>query len=443
MNKFSISGLRGVVDASLTREIIESYVHAYMHVMRPSRIVLAMDTREHCPRIKKWVHEILKQYACNIIDIGITPTPTAQYMTRTLDVDGGIMITASHNPPEYNGLKFFIENGRYISEQAVHQISQMQDSAHEPFITGSGDYEQIDNAHRMHVDHVLKAIDVEAVQKAQLRVVCDPDGGTGAFVNPYLMEKLGVTLHSIYGEPSPTFPRGTEPTPENLVDLGQAVIAHEANIGFAQDPDADRLALVDEEGGAIGEEYTLTLVTDYLLSRHTEGVPIVVTNLSTSRMMDDVAEKHGATLVRTKIGEMHVADGIEKHEALIGGEGNGGIMWPRVSLGRDSIAGMALMCEYLAVTQKKLSELVSDRPSYVVIKEKKEVTDRKDISLLLNRVREAFIGETIDETDGVKVIFGQGWIHVRASNTEPIVRIFAEAPTEDMAREWVEQVMGL
>lgn len=443
MNKFSISGLRGIFGESLTREVIEMHVHAYMHAVRPQALVIGMDTRAHGPEIRTWVYDILDTYSITTYDIGIIPTPTAQFMTRTLSVDGGIMITASHNPPEYNGLKFFAHDGRYISEDVLGSIESLLNTDIQPISLGEGERHTISNAHEQHVDHVLQAIDIDVIKDAQLSVVCDPDGGAGAFINPILMEKLGVTVHHIYGEPSPTFPRGTEPTPENLADLGKAVREYNAHIGFAQDPDADRLALVDERGTPIGEEYTLTLVTDYILSRHTGDTPTIVTNLSTSRMMDDVADKHGAQLVRTKIGEMHVAQGIEESNALIGGEGNGGIMWPRVSWGRDSIAGMALMCEYLASSQKSVSQLVADRPSYHVVKEKKTVTDRDDIEKLISAVRHHFSDYSCDETDGIKIIFENGWLHVRASNTEPIVRIFAEAPTQDMAQQWVDEVMGL
>ncbi|MCD8494765.1 MAG: phosphoglucosamine mutase [Candidatus Pacebacteria bacterium] len=443
MNKFSISGLRGIFGESLTREVIEQYTHAYMHTVKPTRIVLGMDTRAHCPQIYTWVTAVLEKYQCAIIDIGVIPTPTAQFMTRTQDVDGGIMITASHNPPEYNGLKFFAADGRYISEDIVAAMTQSLDQVLHPFSVSSGERSTIPHACEMHVDHVLEAIDVDLVRSAGLSVVCDPDGGTGAMINTLLMEKLGVHMDAIYGEPSATFPRGTEPTPENLADLARAVVERGAHIGFAQDPDADRLALVDENGRPIGEEYTLVLVTDYILSRYSGDTPTVVTNLSTSRMMDDVADKHGARLVRTKIGEMHVAQGIADHDALIGGEGNGGIMWPRVSWGRDSVAGMALMCEYLAATKKSLSELVADRPSYYVVKEKREVSHAHDVKKLLDAVREKFSTYTCDETDGIKIIFDQGWLHVRASNTEPIVRIFAEAPTLTMAEGWVREILSL
>lgn len=442
--KFSISGLRGIAGVSLTDEVVHDYLAAFIEVTGAKKIVLGYDTRATGPAILEKVTAQLRDYGCEIIDIGIVATPTAQIMVRRMEADAGVCVTASHNPPEYNGLKFFDSQGLYLNEIKVSELSDRVKA--KMFPQGGKELEsmltRIDTAGSVHLDSILEHIDQELIQKAALKVVMDPDGGAGTMMDPLLAKQLGLDALIIHGEPSAEFPRGTEPTIENLALLSDAVIKKGADIGFGQDPDADRLAIVDEHGVPIGEEYTLALAIDYWLSK-TSGLPdrMIATNLSTSRMIDDIAKKHDVNLVRTKIGEMYVASALTEGDGIIGGEGNGGVIWPAVGFGRDSFSGMAIILEYLAVSGKKVSELVASLPKYEVVKMKKEVEQGTDISALYKRVQEVFKGEEIDITEGVKVVFPNGWLHVRASNTEPIVRYFAEAPTKEQAEGWVNKVL--
>lgn len=441
--KFGISGLRGIAGKSLTKDVLEQYISAYMFVLKPHKIMLARDTRASGPEMTEWVIAKLRSYGCEIVYVDITSTPTAQFMVRHLGADGGIAITASHNPPEYNGLKFFDNEGRYLDEIQFNEVVDAFNFKKEPE-TGKDEQSiltRIDNANEEHVYHILHHIDVEKIKNSGLKVVMDPDGGAGAVIDPILVKELGVDTKIIHGEPSADFPRGTEPTPENLKLLGEAVQEYGADVGFAQDPDADRLALVDETGRPIGEEYTLALCVDYILSRtpNVKGREIAV-NMSTSMMMDYVAKKHDVNLIRTKIGEMYVADALVEADGIIGGEGNGGVIWPVVALGRDSIAGMSIILEYLATSGKKISELVQELPKYVMVREKIEVANRDEVDAILSKVKDVYKDENLDLTEGVKIQFEKGWLQVRASNTEPIVRLFAEAESEEMARGWIERV---
>lgn len=442
--KFGPSGLRGIAYDSLTKEVIQQHVEAFIAVLQPQTVVVGMDTRASGPDVYEWTLEVLKKYGCDIINIGIVSTPTAQFMTRTQDADGGIAITASHNPPEYNGLKFFTSEGRYLDEITIDHVKDrmMLGSDLEAGVFGETTISHIDDTSEQHVRHVLAHINVEVIKNSGLKVVIDPDCGAGAVIDPVFISEIGLDNTSIiHSEPSAEFPRGTEPTPENLKILGKTVKGSGADVGFAQDPDADRLAIVDAEGIPIGEEYTLAFAVDYILSKQTENKNLVIaTNLSTSRMMDDVAKKHGAKLIRTKIGEMYVADALSEEDGIIGGEGNGGVIWPTVSFGRDSIAGMAIILEYMATTGKSIRQLVDELPKYEAVKDKKEVESREEVEAILAKVKEVYADYEIDLTDGVKVIFENGWLHVRASNTEPIVRYFAEAPTREQAEVWVSKV---
>lgn len=442
--KFGISGLRGIAGESLTDDVVQKHVDAFIGVLEPKKVILGRDTRGSGPHIREVVIERLREHGCEIIDIGIVATPTVQFMTRHMGADGSIAVTASHNPPEYNGLKFFDSQGLYLNEM---QVSEMKDRMEQGTLPEGGKKEdslltQLDVANEAHVERVMNHIDFKVIQNSGLKVVIDPVGGAGTMADPILMRELGIDATIIHGEPSAEFPRGTEPLPENLKILGEAVKKHGADVGFAQDPDADRLALVDENGNAIGEEYTLAFCTDYMLSKqdNPKGMEIA-TNLSTSRMMDDVANKHGANLIRTKIGEMHVANAIMETDALIGGEGNGGVIWPVVGFGRDSFAGMSIILEYMATSGKKISELVATLPKYEIVRTKVEIASLNEVPAILDRVKEVYKDQEMDTTEGVKVIFDNGWLHARASNTEPIVRFFAEGPTREQAQAWIDKVL--
>jgi len=443
--QLGISGIRGIWGDSLTAENAEQLVRLCIQVTRAKTVVLGSDTRASRDELKEAVIVGLRKSGCSIIDCGIIPTPTLALMVRKESADVGIMMTASHNPAQYNGLKFFSAQGLFLAPHIMQEIFDLfeykkfdypEDKTEESMLT------VLDSASRTHVFNVLDHIDTDIIKKADMRIVVDAGNGAGFPIDQVLFNELGIDVTYIHESMDGLFERNPEPLPEFLDTLGSTVCEHNAAIGFAQDPDADRLAIVDEKGVAIGEEYTLALAMRYYLQKNPEAHgKLVVANLSTSKLFDDVAEEFGCKILRTKIGEINVASAIVEENAVFGGEGSGGVIWPEIGYVRDSIAGMALILEYLASSGKTISELVDELPRYVIVKDKVEVGSRDDIDALLQKVRDTFSDSPIDITDGVKVNFNTGWLHVRPSNTEPIVRIFAEALTIEEAERWISQII--
>jgi len=297
------------------------------------------------------------------------------------------------------------------------------------------------NAPKVHIDSILKHVNVDLIRQAKLNVVVDACNGAAAILDPILFEALGINATLINNEPNGRFTRGPEPLPENLGALREAVRQHGADVGFAQDPDADRLAIVNELGDPIGEDYTLVLVMQYILKNHPNPKgKIVATNLSTTRAFDDVAKQYGAIVVHTKIGEVNVSKALMHPDALVGGEGNGGVIIPAIGLGRDSFAGIVFILEYLAKEKCRVSDLVKSVPAYKVVKARKDLSCPEGILAALDKTRQYYKDAQIDETDGVKVIFEDSWLHVRASNTEPIIRYFAEAKTVEAAQRLIDPI---
>ena len=343
----------------------------------------------------------------NVIDIGITPTPTALYMVEKLKIHGGIMISASHNPIEWNALKLIGKGGHFLDEKAVNELMKLYDKKSSRFVKAleTGTYEKIDNAIEEHIKRILRWIDVEKIKKANFKVACDYVNGTGLFATPPLLKGLS--------------------------DL---VKKNKVNIGFTQDPDADRLALVLDDGTIISEEYTLALCAKYLWHI---GKGNAAVNLSTSRMIDDLAKEKGYSVDRTKIGEINVSSHVVKNKLYFGGEGNGGIIVPAVTPGRDSLLGISLILELMATTGKSITELVNEIPKYEIVKEKLEIA-KIDEDNFLKQVKEEYNKAKITTIDGIKIDLENGWLHVRSSNTEPIVRIIAEAKSKKEAKELIE-----
>ena len=423
-------------------------------------MVLGTETRLSTSPIKHAVISGLLATGCEIIDIGVVATPTVQLMVRHLQADGGIMITASHNPIVWNGLKFISSQGVFFDETEMlgmfKRYDTLQEAKHQSITTEElvrasgiayanihsiGTLSCFEGAHQIHLDRILHQIDTSLVKAAKLKVVVDCCNGAGAVMNPLLFRLLGLNAILINEKPDGKFTREPEPLPQNLGDLIQAVKHHKADIGFAQDADADRLAIVNEKGQPIGEDYTLVLTMKYLLENHPNPVgKVVATNLSTTRAFDDVANQYGALIIHTKIGEVNVSKALMENDSIIGGEGNGGVIIPSIGYGRDSFAGIAFMLEYMAKTKLSVSQLVAQIPTYHVVKKKRDLNSNAEIQPILDRTKAAYSGEKIDETDGVKVILKDGWLHVRPSNTEPIVRYFAEAKTLAEAQRLVESV---
>jgi phosphomannomutase len=380
----------------------------------------------------------LQSVGVTAIDIGLTTTPSCQLAVEFHHAAGGLMISASHNPIEWNALKMIGSSGLFLDAQQGTAMRALMDSG-PPRATWDklGAIEIDDLAIARHVDRVLSLpfIDVERIRRRRFKVALDTCRGAGAAIMPQLLDRLGCVVTAINLEPDGHFPRPPEPIPENLRDLERLVLSAKADIGFAVDPDVDRLALVNEEGHAIGEDYTLALAAKLVL-RHRKG-PVVI-NLSTSRVVDDVAAAASAPLIRAPVGEVHVATRMRTERAAIGGEGNGGVILPELHLGRDAPLGAALVLQLLVEEGRPLSAIVRDHPSYVIVKDK---LDRPDASLdtVYDALRKAFPGAEADTQDGLRLAWPDRWVHVRPSGTEPIVRVIAEAPTAADARELVAQ----
>jgi phosphomannomutase len=444
--KISISGVRGVVGESLTPTLLTRFAQAFGTYVGHGAIVIGRDTRTSGEMVRQSVVAGLLSAGCRVIDLDVCPVPTVQLMVRQRAARGGIAITASHNPAEWNALKFVNSSGLFLT---AAQARQLLDIYHQ------GEYVKVAGAEMRSVEASAGAIDlhIKAVLDAlgplpaarssaggrRLRAVVDSCNGAGSIVAPRLLEALGAEVVQINTTPDGMFPRGAEPVPENLGALCEAVREHDADVGFAQDMDADRLAVVDERGEPIGEEYTLVLAARQVLSK--ERGPLVA-NLATTCVLDAVAREFGSPIYRSKIGEANVTEEMQRRGAVVGGEGNGGVIYPRINFARDSLVGMALVLHLLAEKGRAVSDLIDELPRAFMVKEK--LACRSDrIGRVLKAVRGRYAGLPQDLRDGVKVTTKDGWLLVRGSNTEPIIRLVAEAETEEAARRMIEDLRAV
>ncbi|MAE67945.1 MAG: phosphoglucosamine mutase [Phycisphaeraceae bacterium] len=446
----SVSGMRGLVGRSLTPPVAARYGAAFgQHLKqtvasgRAPFVVLARDSRPSGPMIELSVAAGLIGVGCRVVRLGIVTTPGAAIMIPHLGADGGMVITASHNPIEWNGIKALRHDGvappsdeaaqlidRFHAESACYVPVEQLQPATDDDTTGD-----------VHIERVLAQVDAGMIRQRGLTVALDSVHGAGGPVTARLLDALGVRLVHLWAEPTGLFPHEPEPLRENITGLCDAVREHRADIGFVQDPDADRLAIVDELGTYIGEEYTLALVTRHMMARDAAADRTAVTNLSTSRMVDDIAARHDGRVVRTPVGESNVAAAMRHEGAMIGGEGNGGVMYPGVGLVRDSLIGIALVLESLAQTDGALSAIVADIPRYHMLKSKRALPSGGfDATTMRDALARRFPGATFDEQDGVRIDWPDRWVHLRASNPEPVMRIIAEAATEADARDLIDQV---
>jgi len=444
--KLGISGIRGIWGESLTKENAEQFARLFVIVTGSKKIVVGGDTRASRNELKDAIITGLEKEGCEIIDCGIVPTPTLARMVSRESADGGIMMTASHNPPQWNGLKFFSPQGIFITPIKMNEIVdryQLQTPLPDYNKTEESIITTIDTATETHVNDILHHIDYEKIKERKFKVVIDMDNGAGTAIDSIFSRALGLGATYLFEKAEGHFERKLEPTPDALTALRDKVLEVKADIGFAQDPDADRLVIVDEKGNVLDEDYTLALAMRHFLSQYPDPKgKLVVAHLSTSRMFGDVAAEFGCETLYTKIGEVNVAEAIVSEDAIFGGEGSsGGVIWPEIGYARDSISGMALILESMVMTGKKISELVALLPRYYSVKEKKEVKNMEEAHIMIQNVEKIFSRESIDLTEGVKVNFTDGWLHARASNTEPIVRFFAEAKTKEQAEAWIKQVM--
>jgi len=440
MLKISISGVRGIVPDFLTPEVCLNFAKAFGTYLHGGTVVIGTDTRSSSEFIKGITIQGLLSCGCRVIDLGISTTPTVGVMVKELKADGGLIITASHNPEPWNGLKFVRDDGIFLnSSQAGKLLDIYYSKEFEP--KDGGGTSTHPQASEDHIKKILKAIKPSAIKKRKFKVAIDSCNGAGSVITPLLLEKLGCAVVSINTRPAAPFPRGEEPTPENITGLAELVKREKADVGFAQDPDADRLAVVTEKGDAISEEYTLALCMKYILSNTLSSKKLVVANLSTTAAIDDIAKEFGAIVIRTKIGEVYVAEEIKKEEACIGGEGNGGVIYPKVGFNRDSLSGIALILMLLSKEKKKLSEIIASISKYVLVKKKLECASTEEALDFIDKVKMKFEKDALDLTEGLKVIRKQGWLHLRPSNTEPIIRVFAEARDKETAEKFIAEAL--
>ncbi|MFA5840216.1 MAG: phosphoglucosamine mutase [Candidatus Margulisiibacteriota bacterium] len=450
--KISISGVRGFVPESLTPEVCLNFAKAFGTYLSQNhlkglhpKVVIGTDSRASSEFIKGIIFQGLLSTGCEAIDLGICPTPTVGIMTRELHADGGIVITASHNPLPWNGLKFMRGDGIFLNEsQATKLIDIFTEKSFKVHPPRKVSF--FGSANLVHVKKIINKINPSLVQRKKFKVGVDSCNGAGSIISSMLLGKLGCKrIEAINCNTAMPFPRPPEPTPENLVQLCELVKAKKLDIGFAFDSDADRLAVVSDEGKPIGEELTLALAVKYMLLKNKQlpkKKKIIVINLSTTKAIEDIANQFGATVLRTKIGEVHVAEELKELKALIGGEGNGGIIYPPIGFNRDAMAGMAMLLDLMAMTGKKISELVAEIPAYYMLKKKIDCHSQDEAFDYIEKTKERFRKNDLILTEGVKIILPEGWAHVRASNTEPIIRIIAEGLNKETVINLIDKIMA-
>ena len=457
----SASGCRGIVGESLTPEVlarltgaIASWVRDVSSVEEPS-VILARDGRRGGTIIQWLVCAALRAGGCRVIDLGVAATPTAGILVRHHSADAGVVVTASHNPGEWNGLKVIDAGGAAPCAAQANDILDRYAAGRVALAPSDrlGCYGADDTAAHVHVARVLDAIEhvvsIDTIRRRHFTVVLDSVNAAGRIGGRLLLEALGCTLIHIHADESGVFPHTPEPLAENLVGLCDAVRDHGADVGFAQDPDADRLAIVDEKGDFLGEEYTFVLSALAILgSAHMDAKKAVLAvNLSTSRMIDDATAAHGARVVRTPVGEANVVEAMRREGAILGGEGNGGVIWPDVVPIRDSLSAMALTLALMARTGEPVRTLADRVPAYAI--EKRKLPIRPDMAdRVLETLASLFPGARADRQDGLRLDFptandgGMAWLHARESNTEPVFRLIAEAPTREIARDILDQAQA-
>lgn len=449
----SISGIRGTiggkVDKGLTPIDSVKFAAAYgtwlknRNQNQKLKVVIGRDARLSGQMISDLVSSTLIGLGIDVINLGLSTTPTVEIAVPLEKAHGGIILTASHNPKQWNALKLLNEKGEFISGAEGEDLLRIANAEAFDFaeVDDLGKITNDDSYLQKHIDAVLnlKLVDIEAIRKADFKVVVDAVNSTGGIFVPALLKALGVTqITELYCEPTGHFPHNPEPLPEHLTDLAAKIKEVGADVGITVDPDVDRLALVCEDGSMFGEEYTLVAVGDYVL-QHTPGA--TVSNLSSTRALRDVTEAKGLEYHAAAVGEVNVVAKMKAVNAVIGGEGNGGIIYPESHYGRDSLVGIALFLSHLAKSGKSVSELRDSYPKYVISKNKIELTPEIDVDQILNDIAEKFANEEVDTTDGVKIYIGNEWVHLRKSNTEPIIRIYSESRDEASANAFAEKII--
>ncbi len=440
----SVSGIRGVFGEDLTPLNAMKFAAHFGNFIGGGKVIVGRDSRVTGETLFHSIVSGLLAAGCNVVDIGIVATPTVLLAVEQSDANGGIAITASHNPAQWNAMKFVDKDGMFLSADRAKDFIAM--FSKEPTFAqwnSVGKLEKDNRAIERHIDKILSIpyIDFEKIKKRKFKVVIDSVNGAGGLISPLLLKKLGCEVIEINSEPTGIFAHTPEPLNKNLKQLEETVKKFNADIGFATDPDVDRLAIVSEKGEAIGEEFSLLLAEKFVLSKKKGDI---VTNLSSSMASEDIANDFGVKVFRTKVGEVNVGKKMIEVNAAIGGEGNGGIICPEVHYTIDAPVGMAIILAYMSEREKTISELVSEIPRYYFAKDKIK-TNPELLDGILNRVPELFKGYKIDRTDGYKILGEKFWIHIRKSGTEPIIRVYVESETleksEKLCKETIEKLL--
>ena len=439
----SISGVRGLTDTHLTPQSSIAYAKA-LHQFLPDGVIMA--GRDSRPSGEDIIHDMMGELARlgrTVILCGIVPTPTVQFMVHNTEAVGGFIVTASHNPIEWNGLKFVREDSTFFHPKDCERLFEMADENSEiPNAKESGIIWPEQNAIQKHVIACasLKCINLNRIQRRHFKIVIDAVNGAGAIALPAMLESLGCEVIEINCEPDGKFTRGTEPLPENLTDLFQAVTSHNADVGFAVDPDADRLAVVNEKGEPLGEEYTLVLAADGYLKETGKNENFVV-NLSTSMALEKLTESKNSSVTRSAVGEINVVNKMNEIGSDLGGEGNGGVILRECHLGRDSLVAVSMVLNRMSQTEQSLSEIHQSLPQFEIVKNKVSL-DGINPDAFIEKVSSLFDDADKNILDGVKFTWEDRWVHLRKSNTEPIMRIYAEAPTKNGAEKLVIKIQS-
>ena len=460
----SISGIRGTiggkVNDNLTPIDVVKFAAAYGYFLinhtknmatcpscvstNPLTVVIGRDARVSGKMVSNLVANTLVGLGINVIDLGLSTTPTVEIAVVLEKADGGIILTASHNPKQWNALKLLNHKGEFLNDKQGQEILKIaeEDSSIFAEVDELGSYTKNSTYMQRHVEEVLKLdlVDVKAIQNANFKVVVDAVNSTGGIAIPLLLEALHVECVKLYCEPNGQFPHNPEPLAENLTEISTLVVKEKADLGIVVDPDVDRLALISEDGSMFGEEYTLVACADYVLGK-TKGN--TVSNLSSSRALRDITQKHNGTYQASAVGEVNVVQLMKDNNAIIGGEGNGGIIYPASHYGRDSLVGVALFLSHLANGNKTCKELRDSYPSYFMSKNKIQLTPQLDVEDILSKVKDHYKNEEVTTIDGVKIDFKTEWVHLRKSNTEPIIRIYTESTSQENADDLAKKMITL
>ncbi len=451
----SISGIRGTIGGkpgeNLTPVDVVKFTSAYgtwlsrRHGSKKLMVVTGRDARRSGNIVNNLVVNTLRSLGIDVTDIGLSTTPTVELAVTGTGSQGGIIITASHNPAEWNALKLLNERGEFLSSGDGSEVLKIAES--EDFLYANidnfGSFVHDDSWNQIHIDQVLalELVDRDAIKAAGFKVAIDCVNSVGGIILPGLLKSLGVSkIVEMNTTPDGNFAHNPEPIPQNLTAISEMAAKERVDVGFVVDPDVDRLAIICEDGSMFGEEYTLVAVSDFILSSKTGNT---VSNLSSTRALKDVTEKHGGNYYTAAVGEINVIEEMKKRGAVIGGEGNGGVIYPELHYGRDALVGIALFLSQLAKSRMKCSELRRTFPDYFIAKKKLDIDEGTDFSILLDKIREHYTGYEIDERDGMRIEHKDGWVQIRKSNTEPVIRIYAEGRTIAEADNLADTVIGI